>query len=393
MAYEAEGRPIRLQLPIIQRRGRADGGHAVALVGYTRQGFVVQNSWGKRWGYNGFALLPYEDFLLHATDVWAAQIGVPLALDLWSAQGAADTTKGLARSRKAVPLDEIRPYIIDVGNDGKLSQRGNYWTTEEDMKRLFRETIPLAAQAWPKRRVLLYLHGGLNSEADVAGRVVALRDVMLANHIYPLHIMWESGAAETLRHIVDDILGGIFSRAGGFMDTVRNIADEGRDRSLELTTARIGGAMWREMTENARLASNREDGNGAMQIALDAVEHELTQTQPGEAARWELHIVAHSAGAIYLAHALQRLLASGIPVKSVQLMAPAMTIDLFREHMFAPISSGACPAPRTYILSDEAERDDTVGPYGKSLLYLVSNAFEKSRGQPLLSRIVRTNGS
>lgn len=30
------------------------------------------------------------------------------------------------------------------------------------------------------------------------------------------------------------------------------------------------------------------------------------------------------------------------------------------------------------------ERDDTVGPYGKSLLFLVSNAFEEERGTPLL---------
>ena len=47
------------------------------------EGFIVQNSWGTGWGSDGFALLPYEDYLLHATDVWAAQLGVPLALDLW----------------------------------------------------------------------------------------------------------------------------------------------------------------------------------------------------------------------------------------------------------------------------------------------------------------------
>jgi len=40
-------------------------------------------------------------------------------------------------------------------------------------------------------------------------------------------------------------------------------------------------------------------------------------------------------------------------------------------------------------MSDVGERDDNVGvgavtPYGKSLLYLVSNAFEGKRGTPIL---------
>src|SRR5262245_40348702 len=70
----------KLRLPVIRRKGRADSGHAVAIVGYTEQGFIVQNSWGRAWGADGFALLPYEDYMLHATDVWVAQLGVPISL-------------------------------------------------------------------------------------------------------------------------------------------------------------------------------------------------------------------------------------------------------------------------------------------------------------------------
>ena len=46
--------------------------------------------------------------------------------------------------------------------------------------------------------------------------------------------------------------------------------------------------------------------------------------------------------------------------------------------------AGACPVPDLYVMSEVGERDDDVGPYGKSLLYLVSNAFEGRRGTPLL---------
>ncbi len=37
------------------RPGTARGGHAVCIVGYTPQYFIVRNSWGARWGDEGFA--------------------------------------------------------------------------------------------------------------------------------------------------------------------------------------------------------------------------------------------------------------------------------------------------------------------------------------------------
>ena len=46
--------------------------------------------------------------------------------------------------------------------------------------------------------------------------------------------------------------------------------------------------------------------------------------------------------------------------------------------------SGQTPLPSLYLLSDKLERGDSVGPYGKSLLYLVSNAFEGTREVPIL---------
>lgn len=50
-------------------RGDEDlGGHAIACVGYNDEGFILQNSWGTSWGFNGKCILPYEDvrFLIEA---------------------------------------------------------------------------------------------------------------------------------------------------------------------------------------------------------------------------------------------------------------------------------------------------------------------------------------
>lgn len=38
----------------------ADGGHAVAFVGYTADRFIVRNSWGTGWGDKGFAYASLE---------------------------------------------------------------------------------------------------------------------------------------------------------------------------------------------------------------------------------------------------------------------------------------------------------------------------------------------
>jgi hypothetical protein len=76
---ETGGRSGTLRVPVIRRRGAASEGHAVAVLGYTAEGFLIQNSWGEGWGTRGFALLPYEDYVRCACDVWALQAGVPVA--------------------------------------------------------------------------------------------------------------------------------------------------------------------------------------------------------------------------------------------------------------------------------------------------------------------------
>ncbi len=385
LSYRSGGMVRQRELPVIARKGRADSGHAVAIVGYTSQGFIVQNSWGRRWGAEGFALLPYEDYLLHTTDVWVAQLGVPVAVDLWAA-GATDTTEGLQRASQAIPLAAIRPYVIDVGNNGELSMSGEYWTTEQDLARLFDDVIPAAAKTWSKRRVLLYLHGGLNDEQAVARRVVAFRDVLLANEIYPLHVMWESGVVESLNGMIRDLFTDVDQRAGAaeWMHRLREGLLEAKDRSIELTAAVPGTALWNEMKENARLASEHPARRGGMAMLARHGQAALKRAGESERRRWELHVVGHSAGCIFAAHALPHLTALGIPIKSLHFMAPAITVALFKRLVLPVIREGRCPIPSLFLLGDEAERADSVGPYGKSLLYLVSNAFEGRRGVPIL---------
>ena len=137
------------------------------------------------------------------------------------------------------------------------------------------------------------------------------------------------------------------------------------------------------MKENARLASDHREQRGAMQLLANYIR----EAGKGAGKNWELHIVAHSAGSIFFAHMLQHILSLKLPLKSVQFLAPAVELDVFRDKVFKLAGAGQCPLPTLYLLSEDTERDDTVGGrmvYGKSLLYLVSNACEKKRGTPIL---------
>ena len=46
-------------LPMPKDGERVRGCHEVCAVGFTKDGIIIQNSWGTPWGYNGFAVLPW----------------------------------------------------------------------------------------------------------------------------------------------------------------------------------------------------------------------------------------------------------------------------------------------------------------------------------------------
>ncbi len=55
---------------------RAMGGHAVAIVGYNSQGWIVRNSWGANWGQAGYFIMPYQYFTNPqiAFDLWVVRV-------------------------------------------------------------------------------------------------------------------------------------------------------------------------------------------------------------------------------------------------------------------------------------------------------------------------------
>ena len=55
-------------------------------------------------------------------------------------------------------------------------------------------------------RLMVYAHGGLNSETESIGRIRMLAPYFAANGVYPLFLTWKTGPIETLLQMLEDFL-------------------------------------------------------------------------------------------------------------------------------------------------------------------------------------------
>ena len=205
-----------------------------------------------------------------------------------------------------------------------------------------------------------------------------MKEVFKANRIYPFHFMYDTGLLEEIKDVIRGKRREVESRAGGLADIT--------DRLIEKITRRPGRAIWREMKNGARRPFDPgRAGTQTIGAFLDAY------TAPGATPK-RLHIVGHSTGAILLGALLDALgrLPSPPRVHSCLLMAPACTHDdfnasyrpLLKERDAKRLGIGKMAI---YNLNEELELDDKVTAlYRKSLLYLVSNAFEEDKGERIL---------
>lgn len=349
------------------------GGHAFAIVAYDASGFWIQNSWGAKWGRGGFGHLSYDDWLANGTDVWVARLGVPVQLAM--PDSASVATTNAAKGSRAAAIRDIRPHVVSIGNDGVLRPGGEYGTTAESLTRLFDAEIPAVMGKWKQPRILLYAHGGLVDEQSAVQKVAAYRGALLENEVYPLAFVWKTDFATTLKNIVQDALSR--RRTEGILDAAKDFMLDRLDDALEPIARVVSGkAEWDEMKENARLAT--EGTKGGARLVLAALE-KLCERFPA----LEIHIAAHSAGSIFMGPFLKRLTQKR-EVSTCTLWAPACTMSLFEECYLPAVEQQRVKHFSLYTLTDRAEQDDNCANiYHKSLLYLVSNAFEEKPRIPM----------
>jgi hypothetical protein len=288
----------------------------------------------------------------------------------------ADSAATGAREWTDTEREVFTRHVVNLGA-GKLSAGGSFSSSRQQVEQIFTRFIPeyaarqRAADTVP--RVVFFAHGGLVDEREGLRPVLARRRFWELNGIYPVYFVWETGIRETLR----DILDGLVPQTRAARGPLTDLAIE--------TLARRGKDVWEKMKKNAETAAGPSGGSrlvaeltGRLWKALDGMV--------------ELHAIGHSAGAILHAHFLPLLVAqrpAGVPpidVRSLHFLAPALTIPLFKAQLRKLVGSGK-PITRLtmYTMTDELEqRDESLKPYGKSLLYLVSRAFEDAVPTPLV---------
>lgn len=361
---------------VIRASDKVLGGHAFAIVAYDADGFWIQNSWGPDWGKGGFAQIGYDDWMRNGTDVWVARLGAPV--NLQTAAGTAAAHADSAGRSASYSFGDLRPHIVSVGNDGMLRPGGDYGSTPDSLKQIVLEDIPRVTANWKKRRVLLYAHGGLVNESSAVQRVADYRQALLDAEIYPLAFVWKTDAWTTLTNILKDAVRR--RRPEGVLDAAKDFMLDRLDDALEPIARAFGGkAMWDEMKENAILASGNSDGGGAARQVV-----ELMKVLSKDAAGLEIHLAGHSAGSILLGPVVGLLADRGLAVASCSLWAPACSYEQFNRDYLPAIKGKRIERFALYVLGDKAEQDDDCARiYNKSLLYLVSNAFESPARIPV----------
>ncbi|WP_179957575.1 C1 family peptidase [Exilibacterium tricleocarpae] len=345
----------------------AAGGHAFAIVGYNQEGFWVQNSWGKRWAKAGLALWRYDDWQTHVIDAWVVRFTVPTPRFHADAHSAVDDGRPVQFGRRKVRRSDIAGHFVHL-DDGEFHPTGPYFSELTDVQ----ETAQYLRGQDRYRHLLLYAHGGLNSTKASARRIVAMKDIYKKNGIYPFHFMYDTGLLEEIKDLVLRRSADP-NRVTGFDD----IWDGVVARSVRVP----GRAIWREIKRGA--AKGFTAGGAGTQVLQAIVD--LLQGD------WKIHLVGHSAGALLLAYLLERLGAGPASrrIATCSLMAPACTVADFHQYYRPLLGTGRATFGiddmTVYNLSDRLERDDSVaGVYRKSLLYLVSTAFEASGNTALL---------
>jgi hypothetical protein len=393
-------------LPVVNPMKKPDslGGHAFALVGYNRIGFVVQNSWGLVWGNCGFGVLPYEDWVKHGTDAWIAALGVPSggakpssvpvpskektviaragSITFTSSSATQPPPKVDKEVARWSPEEAYRHTIV-MGNDGAVINR---ILTHENGASCMRDIVcdqPL--RFWGKgakpRHIAIYAHGGLNSEDASVQRIQTLAPYFKANGVYPVFLTWRTGPTETLAGILEDELKKVprpEGDIGDLFERVKETAAEVLDRTVEVLARPAAKPIWSQMKQNAASAVEESRGCTMLADALAQLKKDAPQAQ--------IHFVGHSAGSIILGHLLDLLPKRNLNVASCHLYAPACTVRFAMDHYVPAMENNVLARKRFFIhlLSDAVEICDTVGPYRKSLLYLVSRALESRHKMPIL---------
>ena len=287
----------------------------------------------------------------------------------------------------AKQLMDLKKHVINL-NQGQFSQDGEFTSSLQDVKAIFGKHLPnWIDQQHPDKEkvdVVLYSHGGLTNEGWGLATAAHQLEFWKKNGIYPIFFVWETGFLETLWQMFRGSQSRVMpsgSRSGRW---ISDWFDEAEDKAWERAVRFLGGPkVWGGMKASAEKAF-QDDGDGLH--VLDQMVEFWADCDLDVG----FHAVGHSAGSIFLSRAIaaaDRTYEDFPKFDTAHFLAPAITTQLFRETIKPLIGRGESDLVKhlsIFTMSDVYERADTVGPYDKSLLYLIYHALEPAKETHIL---------
>ncbi len=379
---------VERDLPKIIHEVFPRGNHAFVIVGYTRYGFIIQNSWGKTWGNCGFALLSYHDWLANGLDVWVSVMGVPVEVNRTPQTISSTALSKVSAQRKKSLRSEEEAYshtlVLNANGRAKHTMI-NTFELERSVEIITYEKIKNWLEKSKKnRKIMIYALGGLENEKESIAKIQKLLPYFLENGIYPLFLTWQKSYLEAIEKSIE-----------GLCEEDQSISQEGIDpealnRAIESYGREIATrGIWAEIKEKS-LNANRKKIKGfddkksgalySLTMALKGLNDEYNGTL-------ELHAMAHSAGSQLLATSwLTQLGKHKMRLHSFHLLAPTLSVQDANSFMTKAHKKKVFEKSDVYLylLDQEMEALDSVGRYSHSLLCLISRSLEKLHKTPLL---------
>jgi hypothetical protein len=288
-------------------------------------------------------------------------------------------------------FDDLTNYVVNL-NHGQFAQDDLFSTTAQTVDSIFTviaEEAQEAKEAGQLKHVVVWAHGGLDTESTGLQIAQCQLEWWLNNKVHPLFLVWHAGLLETVGELLEDGNNSIQDwvpdqavqprlLSEQMLDGQQN-NDHTYDPIIEFLVHNLGGVdVWSQMKQDAALCS--EAGGGALYVATKL--QQLCKDYPNV----RVHAVGHSAGAIVHAYFVTAFLSgANSKLDTLQFLAPAVRVDEFKNRLLPIINSGTQIREfAVYTMRDKYEQNDNCDDiYEKSLLYLVHFACEPARATPI----------
>jgi hypothetical protein len=403
-----EIKDITVDIPYIPYDTFPIGSHAFVIVGYTRYGFIIQNSWGTVWGNSGFAILSYKDWLEHGMDAWVAVIGVPVNIDvspntysnLSLSVKCNEAIEGTSVIKQALKYNyqnqDLKPvaeelayqHTLVLNNYGRAKhtiigtssvEKSTRTISYENIKRWLNKKSS-------NRKVTIYALGGFKDEKEYISKIRVMIPYFLENGIYPIFLTWQDSYIKAIKESINNKFKDIEIKTPDEIDAL--------NRAIENYARKISTrAIWSEIKEKSHNANkkrifgfkenSRIPVSGALYILIDSLDR-LHQEENFDI---QIDVIAHSAGSqLVCTHFLNNLGKRGMSLNSIHLLSPTVSIQDCNIYIKSAIDKKVLKMSDIYIymLDRDIEMIDSVGKYGKSILYLISRALDHLHKTPLL---------